>query len=328
MTPHLPNQKIGIVIPCFKVKSQILDVLAKIDSHATHIYVVDDACPEQSGEFVKSNTNDPRVQVLVKPLNGGVGSAMVTGYQQALKDQCDIIVKLDGDGQMDPQLISALIEPILRGDADYSKGNRFYYLSSLSSMPPVRIFGNAALSFISKFSSGYWDIMDPTNGFIAIRGSYLKKIPLEKLSSRYFFESDMLFRLNITGARVVDCPMDALYGDEKSNLRISKVLFSFPFLYLNRMLKRMVYTYFLRDFNVGSLNLLAAVTLLPFGLIFGAYNWIQGVSSHSLTPLGTIMLSAVSIIVGFQALLSFVSYDMMNSPNFTKKKIYFLNRQT
>jgi glycosyltransferase involved in cell wall biosynthesis len=216
-----------VVIPCYREKSKILNVLRKIGSTIDKIIVIDDACPEKTGEHVTKNSNDPRILVVTHSHNQGVGGATMSGYRKALELNSDVIVKIDGDGQMDARNINKLITPILKGQADYTKGNRFHSPSNLSTMPKIRLIGNLLLSFASKMSSGYWRIFDPTNGFTAIHGKVLKELPLDKISKDYFFESDMLFRLNITRAVICDIPMKAVYADETSNLKISKILMPF-----------------------------------------------------------------------------------------------------
>ncbi len=232
----------------------------------------------------------------------------------------DIVVKIDGDGQMDPLLIPQFLHPILMGKADYVKGNRFFDIESLVKMPTVRLIGNAGLSFVNKLCSGYWDIMDPTNGYTAIHANVLRAIPLHKVEERYFFESDMLFRLNIIRAVVYDLPMRSKYNGEVSSLKINKVILDFPGKYLTRFLKRIFYNYFLRDFNVGSIEIILAVFFIILGSIYGVYQWrlsdISGIPATS----GTVMLSSLPIILGFQSLLAAVSYDVANIPKKTVHK--------
>lgn len=305
---------IAVVIPCFNVRSHILSVLSQIGPEIQSIYVVDDKCPEDTGRYVASQSNDPRVHVLFNPDNRGVGGATITGYRQALADNAGIIVKLDGDGQMDPKLIPTLIEPIQGRRADYTKGNRFFDIESLSSMPKIRLTGNAVLSLINKFSSGYWDIMDPTNGFTAIHRDVLKLVPLHKIEERYFFESDMLFRLNIIRAVVKDIPMNACYGDEKSNLSIPKVAIKFPRMYLSRFVKRILYSYFYRDFNAGTIQILTGIFLIIVGGVYGALKWYAGeLLGHPATS-GTVMLAALPVILGFQLLVNALNFDVSNTP--------------
>jgi len=310
----LENKKIGIVIPCYKVKSQINSVISKIENFVDVIYLVDDKCPEKSGEFISQNSHDPRIKVIFNEKNLGVGGAVKEGYKMGLKEGCDILVKVDGDDQMDPRLIKYLVQPILKGEADYVKGNRFYKLEDLKSMPKIRLIGNSVLSFINKAVNGYWNIMDPTNGFTAIHKHSLSQLPLNKIENRYFFESDMLFRLGLIRAVVFDFPIVAVYKDEKSNLRISKILFEFPPKYLKRFIKRIFYNYILREFNVGSLQLLMGSLLIGFSFIFGVIKWVASIQHGIPASPGTVMVAALPFFLGFQLLLSALYFDISNLP--------------
>jgi dolichol-phosphate mannosyltransferase len=305
---------VAVVIPSFKVKASVIGVIERTGPEVSRIYVVDDCCPQESGNFVRHNCHDPRVVVIQNERNLGVGGATMAGYRQALRDGCDIVVKLDGDGQMDPDLVPALIDPIVRGDADYTKGNRFFALENLEGMPPVRLFGNTALSFVSKVSSGYWSVMDPTNGFTAIHAAALSLLSLDKIDMGYFFESDMLFRLNTIRAVVQEVPMKAVYADEESSLRIGKVLKEFPSKHLSRFMKRLIYNYVLRDFNACSVEILCGVACLLFGILFGSINWYRVYVAETSAPTGTVMLAVLPIIIGFQLILSAVNLDIMNVP--------------
>jgi glycosyltransferase involved in cell wall biosynthesis len=307
--------RVAVVIPSYKVRAQILSVITRIGPNVSCIYVVDDKCPQESGAFVLQQCRDPRVVVLFHEVNQGVGGSMVTGYRRALADGADIVVKLDGDGQMDPELIPQFISPIERGVADYTKGNRFYSIENLEGMPFVRVVGNTALSFVNKLSSGYWNVMDPTNGYTAIHAAALAALPLSKIEKRYFFESDMLFRLNTVRAVVRDIPMRAVYGDEKSNLSVLKVLKDFPTKYLTRFLKRIFYSYVLRDVNACSIQMAAGIPMILFGAIFGGYNWYLSALNNVPAHTGTIMLAVLPVIIGVQLILAAVSFDVGNIPN-------------
>jgi len=305
---------ISVVIPCYKVKDQILQVISKIGTEVQKIYVIDDCCPEHSGKFVEENCQDSRVSVLYNKANKGVGGAVITGYKQAISDGAEIIVKLDGDGQMNPLLIPRLVKSLLNGTADYCKGNRFFHIESLTGMPKIRLFGNSILSLINKMVNGYWNVVDPTNGFTAIHCKALKLLPLDKIDNRYFFESDMLFRLSTIRAVVKDVAMDSVYNDENSNLRICRVLFEFPFKYFSRFIKRIFYNYLLRDFNAGSVQLFLGSLLFLFGFIFGLYHWFMSYKSFALASSGTVMLAALPLILGFQLLLGALNFDVQNIP--------------
>jgi dolichol-phosphate mannosyltransferase len=307
--------RVAVVIPSYKVRDHVLSVISRIGPIVSRIYVVDDKCPQESGRFVEEQCRDPRVVVLFHDVNQGVGGSMLTGYRRALADGAEIIVKLDGDGQMDPELIPQFISPIERGVADYTKGNRFYSIENLEGMPLVRIIGNTALSFVNKLSSGYWNVMDPTNGYTAIHAAALGALPLAKIEKRYFFESDMLFRLNTVRAVVRDVPMRAVYGDEKSNLSVLKVLKDFPTKYLTRFAKRIFYNYMLRDVNACSIQMAAGIPAILFGAAFGGYNWYLSAVSNTPAHTGTIMLAVLPVIIGMQLLLAAVSFDVANIPD-------------
>lgn len=306
--------RIAVVIPSYRVKTHLLEVIAGIPALVERIYVVDDACPEGSGALVEAQCSDPRVRVHRNAVNLGVGGAVLAGYRLALEDGMDIVVKMDGDGQMDPAALPELVGPIVHGEADYTKGNRFYDLTQIGRMPRMRILGNAALSFMTKISSGYWDLFDPTNGFTALHCRIVPKLPLEKISKRYFFESDMLFRLNIIRAVVVDVPMDARYGAEVSNLSISKVLFDFSYKHARNTFKRIFYNYFLRDLSLASLELLVGMGFLLTGFVMGVLFWIKSAQTGITASAGSVMLVALQVIVAIQLLLGFLAYDIASVP--------------
>jgi glycosyltransferase involved in cell wall biosynthesis len=309
---HRPH--VAVVIPAYKVTAQILGVVAGIGDEVRSIFVVDDACPEGSGSLVRKSISDSRVTVIVHEQNKGVGGAVMTGYAAAVDAGAEIIVKIDGDGQMDPALIGNFVAPIARGHADYTKGNRFYNLEHIHRMPPVRIFGNAVLSFMTKLSTGYWDLFDPTNGYTAIHREAVLALPLHRISERYFFETDILFRLGTVRAKVIDVPMDAFYGDEVSNLKISRILGEFVGKHSKNFLKRIFYNYFLRGMSIASLELVFGLIIFVFGIAFGSYHWVHSATRDISTPIGTVMVSALSVLCGLQLLLAFMSFDFASVP--------------
>jgi dolichol-phosphate mannosyltransferase len=305
---------IAAVVPCYRETGRVLDVLAEMGDEVGHIFVVDDACPDATGEHVRRHCEDPRVQVIVHAENMGVGGATITGYRKALEIGADIIVKVDGDGQMDPKMIPLLVRPIADRRADYAKGNRFHDLDGLTRMPALRLIGNLFLSFASKLSSGYWNLFDPTNGFTAIHGKVAEQLPLSKIDTGFFFESDILFRLNIIRAVIADIPMQAVYGDERSHLQIRRVLLPFLGKHLTNLFKRIFYGYFLRDFNIASVELVLGLILAAFGTVFGAYAWVAGANEGVPATAGTVFIAALPLLIGAQLLISFLNFDFQNQP--------------
>jgi dolichol-phosphate mannosyltransferase len=302
---------VAVVIPCYRVAAQILGVLAGIGPEVDAIYVVDDACPEASGGLVERESADRRVRVIRHATNQGVGGATMTGMRQAVADGARIIVKLDGDGQMDASLLPLFIEAIGSGEADYAKGNRFFDPGTLGQMPVGRLIGNAALSFLAKLSTGYWQSFDPTNGYVAIHADVARRLPFEKIEKRYFFETDLLFRLSTLQAKVTDIPMPARYGDETSNLSAARSILPFLWKHSRNFAKRIGYNYFLRNFSIASVELVAGLLLLAFGLIVGFQNWA---TDGTPATAGTVMLAGLPVILGVQFLLGFVNYDVQSAP--------------
>jgi len=309
------HASIAVVIPCYKVSAHVLNVIGKIGKEVDKIYVVDDCCPQNSGDKVSINCQDERVTVIRLPENQGVGGAVIAGYKAAIADDMTVIVKIDGDDQMEPSLIAFFVAPIIAGEADYTKGNRFFDLETIGDMPKIRLFGNSILSFMTKLSSGYWDIFDPTNGFTAIHGTVAAHLPFEKLSRRYFFETDMLFRLNTLRAVVVDIPMMSKYEDEISNLKISRVIGEFLFKHFRNFCKRVFYNYYLRDMSLASIELPLGVILATFGIAYGLTAWISGIHSGTPTTAGAVMLAALPVILGAQFILAFIGHDIRSIPN-------------
>jgi glycosyltransferase involved in cell wall biosynthesis len=306
----------AVVVPAYKVIEQIGDVVSsihKLDS-VNHIIVVDDKCPYFSGKEAEK-LNLEKLIVIYHDKNKGVGGSVITGYIKAMELNCDIIIKIDGDGQMESRYIQDFIEPLVKGDADYTKGNRFKNLQALKAMPGIRLLGNSVLSFLVKAASGYWNIMDPTNGYTAIHRRVLEKINFNKIENRYFFESDMLINLNIVNAVVKDIDIPPKYGQEKSSIRIMQVLFQFPFKLFKGLSKRIFLKYFIYDFNMASVYILIGLPVFVISVVFGIVEWIDSIVSGISKSAGTIMLAALPIIVSFQMLIQAVQIDINSVPH-------------
>ncbi len=313
-TDAISVTRIAVVIPCYRVRNRVLDVIERIPDSVETIICVDDCCPEGTADLIATECRDPRLVVIRNSQNLGVGGAVIAGYREALARGIDIVVKIDGDGQMDPALLPDFVDPLIRGLADYTKGNRFFWPDSTRGMPVLRLVGNGALSFLTKASSGYWRIMDPTNGYTAIHRVALSALPLDRVAERYFFESDMLFRLYNARAVVLDIPMNAHYAGEKSSLSVPRILLPFLVLNLSNMAKRFVYNYFLRDFNMASIMTMLGLPLLAFGVIFGIKEWLTSVQFGTTASAGTVMVAALPIMVGLQLILTAMSFDLNNEP--------------
>ena len=239
---------------------------------------------------------------------------MTTGFKRALKDGAHIIVKMDGDGQMDPAYVSALLDPLVEDGYSYAKGNRFLDNTRLRQMPTHRLIGNYGLTFLTKLASGYWHVVDPQNGFVAVKADALKSIDLDHLAKRYFFENDMLVHLNIFGVRVKDVAIPARYGDEKSSMSISEVLVTFPFYLWKRFWYRIYQKDVLRDFSPVALFWVTGLGLFTWGFLFGAYTWGKSTFLHQIATTGTVMLSVLPLVLGFELILQAIILEIKESP--------------
>ena len=306
---------LAVVIPAYRTEKEILAVLQGIPAFIRHIIVVDDASPDSSADLVTAAAKKNRRILLVRHAkNQGVGGAMVTGFKKALELGAEIVIKLDGDGQMDPQYIPALITPLITGEADYAKGNRFRDFDALRQMPIVRRIGNLGLSFLTKAATGYWNIFDPTNGYFAIRAEMLAQLPLDRIDKGYYFETSMLSRLYLRDAFVQDVTIPARYRNEVSSLSIRRVLFEFPYKLTRTLIKRIILKYFIFDFSMMSIYLLTGIPLLLFGVIFGITKWIQYAELGIAAPTGTVILPTLSVILAIQILLSAIEIDLNAAP--------------
>ncbi|WP_293454054.1 glycosyltransferase family 2 protein [Phenylobacterium sp.] len=311
---RLEESGVWLVVPCYKVRGHILRVIEKTPAWFEGIVCVDDACPDGSGDFIEAENTDPRVVVVRHAKNQGVGGATLTGYAEAARRGGKVLVKVDGDDQMDLGYAAHLVAPILLGEADYAKGNRFTSISHLTTMPTVRVLGNAVLSFAAKVSTGYWNLFDPTNGYTAIEAHVARLVMEKRVSRRFFFETDLLYHLGTLRAVVRDVPMPARYADEVSNIRIGRIIGPFALKHLRNFLQRVVGQYFVRDFNAASLELVFGLVFLLFGAGYTLSYLANRVPGQAASA-GVVMLAALPVILGVQFLLQAMNYDVLNVPN-------------
>jgi glycosyltransferase involved in cell wall biosynthesis len=312
------NNSIAVVIPCFKVEKQIQKVVSEIPDYVTSIILVNDASPDKTGEILdQCAIENPKIKVLHHDKNQGVGGSLISGFLEAMKQNHEVVIKMDGDGQMNVSYLDSMIATILDEKYGFVKGNRFFDQKKLQKMPIIRRIGNMGMGFLIKMASGYWNVFDPTNGFFCIHTSVLQKIDFNRISKRFFFESSLLIELYYTGTKIKDIPMPAIYAEEKSNLSIWNTLFTFPPKLFTAFLRRIWLRYFIYDFNIGSLYIFFGLPLFLFGLIFGIVKWIHYAALHITAPTGTIMIAILSLVLGFQMILAAIQYDITADSPFT-----------
>jgi len=311
----LTQSAIAAVIPCYRVEREIAALLASLPHYLKHIIVVDDASPDETSKIVtEAAKKDLRIILIRHQNNQGVGGAMLTGFQKALELNAQVVVKIDGDGQMDPVHLPNLLLPIIQGRADYTKGNRFRDFQALQKMPVIRRIGNMALGFLTKAATGYWNLFDPTNGYVAIHGKVLAQLPLKRIDHTYFFETAMLANLYLLGAVVKDVPMPARYGAEVSNLSVRRSLIEFPAKLFKTFMRRLILKNLIYDFSMASIYMLVSLPLLLFGFGFGITKWAQYSALKLPAPTGTVMLPTLSVILGIQFLVAAIEIDLRSTP--------------
>jgi glycosyltransferase involved in cell wall biosynthesis len=307
------DRRIAVVVPAYNEARLVGQVLRTLPDFVDHVIAIDD-CSTDDTFAVISASGQPRVLALRTSQNQGVGGATMLGYEKALELSSDIVVKLDGDGQMQPEYMYLLLDALIENNYDYAKGNRFLASASLHQMPRHRLFGNVILTFANKLASGYWHVFDPQNGYTAITADSLRRLDLSAVHKRYFFENDMLIALNFNNARVKDVPIPARYADEESKLSPFKAGLTFPFLFIPRFWRRIYQKYVLRDFSPIALFLFVGLLLLTWGVGFGAYHWIKSIVTGVPAHTGTVMLSVLPLILGFQLILEAIVLDIREAP--------------
>lgn len=304
---------VATVVPAHNESRHIGQVIRTMPDFVDQIILVDDASKDDTVEVARA-CGDARLVLLRTERNHGVGGATLLGYSKAVELNSDIVVKMDGDGQMLPEYLSSLLDAIIDQGYDYAKGNRFLASNTLWQMPKRRLIGNIALTFLTKLASGYWHVFDPQNGYTAIKASVLRRLDLNDIHNRFFFENDLLVNLNFLNFRVKDVAIPAKYGEEESDLSIFKIGLTFPFLLFKRYIRRIYRKYVLRDFSPIALFLFCGVALFLWGAFFGIYIWIKSYFTQHPTTTGTIMLALLPLILGFQLLLQALVMDMQESP--------------
>jgi glycosyltransferase involved in cell wall biosynthesis len=305
------NKTIAVVIPAYNEEKLIGKVLKTVPTFVDHIVVVDDASRDRTGEVVKANQmEEPRIIYFQHAKNEGVGGAIITGYKWARDNGIDISVVMAGDAQMDPQDLPKLLDPIVEGELDYSKGNRLFTGKAWRIIPKARYLGNAILSFLTKIASGYWHVADSQCGYGAVTLEVLKTINLDSIYKRYGMPNDFLVRLNVYRFRVRDVSVNPIYGiGERSGIKIYKVVFTLSFLLLKLFLWRLKEKYIIRDFHPLVLFYLMGFVLTPIGVVFGFYLLIFRLLVGPVAATSA-LFAAFFTISGLQSLFFAMWFDM------------------
>lgn len=306
------DKKIASVVPAFNEETLIKDTIVSIPDFVDMIYVVDDCSADKTAEIIEAlRKEDKRIICINHERNKGVGAAIVSGYKKALEDGIDIVAVMAGDNQMDPAFLKSFLDPIVDGKADYTKGNRLFSPGSSKGMSRWRFFGNTMLTFLTKFSSGYWQMVDPQNGYTAISGRAMEKIDLDSVYPRYGYCNNMLCKLNVQGLRVLDIHHPARYGKEKSKIKYGNYILNVSNLLLSDFLWRLKTKYTVLNFHPLVLFYLFGFMLSVLGIAGGLYSlYYKLVLSGPIFEKG--ILALLTFNMGIQFLLFAIIFDMQN----------------
>ena len=305
------EKTIAVIVPAYNEEKLIGKVIETVPIFIDHVVVVDDASSDRTGEVVKAHQEkDSRVIYLRHPRNEGVGGTIVTGYKWARDNEISISVVMAGDAQMDPEDLPRLLDPVVDGVVDYSKGNRLFTGKAWKVIPKTRYLGNGILSFLTKIASGYWHVADSQSGYGAVSLEVLKTLDLDRIYKRYGMPNDFLVRLNVYRFRVRDVPVNPIYGiGERSGIKIYKVVFTLSLLLLKLFLWRLKEKYVIRDFHPLVLFYLLGFVLTPIGVVFGAYLLVLRIFFGSVAATSA-LFAAFFAISGLQSLFFAMWFDM------------------
>lgn len=305
--------RVAVVVPAHNESAHIASVIETMPELVDHIVVIDDLSPDDT-YAVASTAADTRTEVIRHEMNKGVGGAVITGHRRALELGADVSVVMAGDGQMDPDYLPALLDPIADDGYGFSKANRFFSMNSFQGMPKHRVFGNMVLTFMTKAASGYWDLVDPQNGYTAITRKALESIPLHRIAERYEFENDLLIWLNIAGVRSIDVPIPAVYGNEVSGMRLHIVAPRIFGALVGGFWRRIWMKYVIWSFNPIALLMFAGIPLVVLGLAVGIWAVAVSASSPGSVTTGTWLLAVAPALLGTQLLLQAWQLDIQATP--------------
>jgi glycosyltransferase involved in cell wall biosynthesis len=307
------NHKIGVAVPAYNEELLIGETLSGIPDYVDRIYVCNDASTDRTAEIVQEFAKkDGRIVLINHEKNTGVGGAIIDCYRKGLEEGMDIMAVMAGDNQMDPKELPKLLDPIVDGRADYAKGNRLYWREALRGMSKWRIFGNSMLTILTKIASGYWHISDPQNGYTAISKNALQRISLNGFYPWYGYCNDLLVKMNAYDLRVVDVPIPARYGNEKSKIRYRKYIPKLSWLLLRDFFWRMKIKYVVRNFHPLVFFYGLGILLAFSGLIAGIYSVVMKLLVNQLL-FERLTISLIVFSIGMQFIFFAMYFDMQEN---------------
>ena len=307
------NMRVAVVVPAHNEEKLIGRTIRAVPEFVDFVVVVDDASTDATAKRARE-VEDPRLTLIERQVNAGVGGAIMDGHKQALELGADVNVVMAGDAQMDPDYLPSLLDPIADEGYGFTKANRFYSRQALVGMPAIRIFGSIMLSFATKLASGYWNLFDPQNGYTAITRQALRQIDPDRVARSYSFENDLLIWLGIANVRAKDVPVPAVYGEEVSGMRLFRVVPELSRLLFVGFWRRIFLKYVLMSFSPIALLLFTGLFLCLVGIGVGI--WALVVTSSAAAPTaGTVLLAVGPLLVGINMLVHALTLDIQQTPD-------------
>lgn len=307
------NHTIAALVPAYNEELLISKVVEGMPSFVDNIIIVDD-CSTDNTSRVVSKIRDERVIFISHKKNTGLGGAIKSAVKKARELNTEIGVVMAGDNQMDPKYLPSLLDPICDEEYDFTKQNRFYSTEGFANMPKHRVFGSLVLAFMTRVASGYWHIIDPQNGYVAYGPRVMNELNFDRLTHGYALENDVLINLNILSMRIKEVPGKIIYGEEKSTMKLWKIIPSFSIFLFFGFFRRIFKKYVLRGFHPIAIFMFFGSILLLFGLLFGLFQWHNSKTSGIPATTGTVMLSALPLLMGFEMLLWSIVLDIQEEP--------------
>jgi glycosyltransferase involved in cell wall biosynthesis len=307
------DKKIAALVPAYNEEKLIKKTIQSMPDFVDLIIVVNDCSQDNTAVEIRS-AKEKRVMLIEHHKNTGLGGAIKSAVREAKKQEVEIGVVMAGDNQMDPHYLPALLDPICEEDYDMTKANRFYSSDGYNNMPKYRVFGSIVLAFMTRVTSGYWNIMDPQNGYVAYGPKVLERLNFEKITNGYALENDILINLNILGLRIKEIPVKAVYGEEVSHMKMWKIIPQFTWFLFLGFFRRIFKKYVLRGIHPIALFFFSGTLLFMWGLGFGAIKWIESINTGVAATTGTVMLAALPLLMGFEMLLWAFVLDIQEQP--------------
>lgn len=304
------GKKIGVVVPAYNEEILILDTLKSMPDIIDCIFVVEDGSTDRTLALIEEQQQiDGRIQIIAHSVNQGLGKSLIDGYEASLKSDVDYTAVMDGDNQMDPDDLPVLLDQLVDHGYDYVKGNRLLH-SNIRAMPLYRFLGNAMLTILTKFATGYYRLMDPQCAYAVIRNNVLAQLPIQNMTHGYGYNAEILTMLNIQGFSVTNVEVRPVYDREKSKINLWTYIPRVTILLIRLFFQRLWWRYMVRDFNplvllymFGFSNII--FILIPFTIRFFVLWRIQ-----QKAPEVTLLILLFTTLITFQSLIFAVWMDM------------------